>query len=404
MRKTYGALTAVKSLSFSVAASTCYGLLGPNGAGKTTMLKMIYAKCLRDRDQASVISVFGYDPAANELAIKALSGVVPQEDNLDAELSVLQNLRVYAKLYGLPRGVADRRIDELLSFMELGEKRLVKIRELSGGMKRRLIIARALLNQPRLLILDEPTTGLDPQVRHLIWDKLHQLKREGLTILLTTHYMEEAFQICDRVLIMHKGDKLMEGSPHTLVEGNIERFVLEVRGREAPARLPGPHPGRRAARGDGCRGAARVLGRTTRRCARSPQRWGPTRSTCERRTWRTCSSRPRGARSMTSGAAYPPLARRMGSRLVPPLPRLREKPPQQRPPAVPGAAHLPGRRRARHGPLRHPMDNLPYITFLATGLPITAAMFTAAFECSSARSSGWSSTRSTTACWPHPSR
>ena len=239
VRKTYGTLTAVTSLSFTVAPSTCYGLLGPNGAGKTTMLKMIYAKCLRDRDEESVISVFGHDPATNELAIKALSGVVPQEDNLDAELSVLQNLRVYAKLYGLPRGVADGRIDELLSFMELGEKRLVKIRELSGGMKRRLIIARALLNQPRLLILDEPTTGLDPQVRHLIWDKLHQLKREGLTILLTTHYMEEAFQICDTVLIMHKGNKLMEGSPHTLLEGNIERFVLEVRGREASARLAG---------------------------------------------------------------------------------------------------------------------------------------------------------------------
>jgi lipooligosaccharide transport system ATP-binding protein len=115
----------------------------------------------------------------------------------------------------------------------------VKIRELSGGMKRRLIIARALLNQPRLLILDEPTTGLDPQVRHLIWDKLHQLKREGLTILLTTHYMEEAFQICDTVLIMHKGEKLMEGSPHTLVEGHMERFVLEVRGRDGPARMEG---------------------------------------------------------------------------------------------------------------------------------------------------------------------
>jgi lipooligosaccharide transport system ATP-binding protein len=239
VRKTYGALAAVKSLSFSVSASSCFGLLGPNGAGKTTMLKMIYAKCLRDRRDASVISVFGHDPAANELAIKALSGVVPQEDNLDAELSVLQNLRVYAKLYGLSRRVADQRIDELLSFMELGEKRTVKIRELSGGMKRRLIIARALLNQPRLLILDEPTTGLDPQVRHLIWDKLLQLKRDGLTILLTTHYMEEAYQICDTVLIMHKGEKVMEGSPHALVEARLERFVLELRGREAPGRVAG---------------------------------------------------------------------------------------------------------------------------------------------------------------------
>ena len=230
VRKSYGELKAVKDLSFTVGASTCVGLLGPNGAGKTTMLKMVYAKCLRDRDPASVISVFGHDPDTNELAIKSLSGVVPQEDNLDAELSVLQNLRVYARLYGMPHAAAETRIDELLAFMELAEKKSVRIRELSGGMKRRLIIARALLNGPRLLILDEPTTGLDPQVRHLIWDKLSQLKRDGLTILLTTHYMEEAFQICDTVLIMHKGEKLMEGAPRALLRQSLEPFVLEARG------------------------------------------------------------------------------------------------------------------------------------------------------------------------------
>jgi lipooligosaccharide transport system ATP-binding protein len=237
VRKSYGDIKAVKNLSFTVQASTCVGLLGPNGAGKTTMLKMIYAKCLRDRDTASVVSVFGYDPDTNELAIKSLSGVVPQEDNLDAELSVLQNLRVYARLYGMPRPAADARIDELLAFMELGEKKAVKIKELSGGMKRRLIIARALLNGPRLLILDEPTTGLDPQVRHLIWDKLAQLKREGLTILLTTHYMEEAFQICDTVLIMHKGEKIMDGAPRDLLERSLEPFVLEARGGSGAVRL-----------------------------------------------------------------------------------------------------------------------------------------------------------------------
>ncbi len=240
--KSYGDLVAVRSLSFSVEASSCVGLLGPNGAGKTTMLKMIYAKCLRDPGPDSTISVFGFDPGRNELAIKSLSGVVPQEDNLDAELSVLQNLRVYAKLYGMSRPAAERRIDELLSFMELGEKRQVKIRELSGGMKRRLIIARALLNQPRLLILDEPTTGLDPQVRHLIWDKLAQLKRDGLTILLTTHYMEEAFQICDRVLIMHRGEKVMEGAPRSLLAENLEPFVLESRGAGKADRLSGRPP------------------------------------------------------------------------------------------------------------------------------------------------------------------
>jgi lipooligosaccharide transport system ATP-binding protein len=179
---------------------------------------------------------------------------VPQEDNLDEELNVWQNLWVYGKLYGMNRAAAAARIAELLDFMELGEKRRVKIKELSGGMKRRLIIARALLGGPKLLILDEPTTGLDPQVRHLIWEKLRQLKKEGLTILLTTHYMEEAFQICDSVLIMHKGVKVMEGSPRELVRTRIERFVLELREHGASlAALPGDG----SVRVDAARGAAR---------------------------------------------------------------------------------------------------------------------------------------------------
>lgn len=235
--KTYGSLRAVKSLSFTVPRSSCFGLLGPNGAGKTTMLKMVYAKCLRDQAPPSSLLVFGKDPGTNELDIKYLSGVVPQEDNLDQELNVWQNLMIYSRLYGMSRSSREKRIAELLAFMELGEKRNVKIKELSGGMKRRLIIARALLHEPRLLILDEPTTGLDPQVRHLIWDKLRQLRREGLTILLTTHYMEEAFQICDTVLIMHRGEKLMEGAPQQLIESKLERYVLELRGREALTRM-----------------------------------------------------------------------------------------------------------------------------------------------------------------------
>jgi lipooligosaccharide transport system ATP-binding protein len=239
VHKKYGDLHAVKDLSFTVGRSDCFGLLGPNGAGKTTMMKMIYGKCLRDPKPPSVISVFGFDPRERELDIKALSGVVPQEDNLDQELNVTQNLYIYSKLYGMPGRRARERIKELLEFMELGEKGKAKIKELSGGMKRRLIIARALLNNPRLLILDEPTTGLDPQVRHLIWDKLRQLKGSGLSILLTTHYMEEAFQICDSVLIMHKGEKLMEGPPARLVESRIERYVLEIRTREAFARIKG---------------------------------------------------------------------------------------------------------------------------------------------------------------------
>ncbi len=231
--KTFGSLAAVKSLSFSVPRSSCFGLLGPNGAGKTTMLKMIYAKCLRDPHPRSSLLVFGKDPGRYELDIKYLSGVVPQEDNLDQELNVRQNLMIYARLYGMRGASREKRISELLDFMELQEKRNVKIKELSGGMKRRLIIARALLHDPRLLILDEPTTGLDPQVRHLIWDKLRQLQREGLTILLTTHYMEEAFQICDSVLILHRGENVMEGSPRALIESRLERYVLELRGLEA---------------------------------------------------------------------------------------------------------------------------------------------------------------------------
>ena len=233
--KTFGKLRAVCGLSFAVEAGTCFGLLGPNGAGKTTMMKMIYGKATRDKGCQGTIDIFGYDPAREELAIKYLSGVVPQENNLDEELNVIQNLHIYAKFYALPGKVARERIASLLEFLELSEKAKSKIRELSGGMKRRLVIARALLNHPKLLILDEPTTGLDPQVRHAIWDKLRQLRGQGTTILLTTHYMEEAFQICDTVLIMDKGRKVMEDNPLRLLEDNIERYVLEVPdGQEKP--------------------------------------------------------------------------------------------------------------------------------------------------------------------------
>lgn len=228
VNKTFGKVCAVRDLSFEVEEGTCFGLLGPNGAGKTTMMKMIYGRSSRNPGTDGVIDVFGYDPARDELAIKYLSGVVPQENNLDEELNVIQNLMVYSKFYGLPGTVARQRIEKLLAFLELSEKTLARIKELSGGMQRRLVIARALLNNPRLLILDEPTTGLDPQVRHLIWDKLRQLRAQGTTILLTTHYMEEAFQICDRVLIMDKGAKVMEDSPQRLLRDNIEAYVMEA--------------------------------------------------------------------------------------------------------------------------------------------------------------------------------
>jgi lipooligosaccharide transport system ATP-binding protein len=226
--KTFRNLRAVCDLDFEVEQGTCFGFLGPNGAGKTTMMKMLYGVAARDRDCQGTIDVFGYNPAREELAIKYLSGVVSQENNLDDELNVLGNLMVYSKFYALPPAVARQRVESLLAFLELSDKVKAKIRELSGGMKRRLVIARALLNNPRLLILDEPTTGLDPQVRHVIWEKLRQLRQQGTTILLTTHYMDEAFQICDTVLIMDKGRKVMEGSPLKLLEDNIEKYVLEV--------------------------------------------------------------------------------------------------------------------------------------------------------------------------------
>ena len=226
--KAFPKVVALNNLSFEVEAQTCFGCLGPNGAGKTTMMKILYGKCTRDAKLPSQVSVFGYDPKDHELEIKYFSGVVPQDNNLDEEINVIQNLMVYSKFYHIPAKLALERIAHLLDFLELSEKAHARITELSGGMKRRLIIARALLNNPRLLILDEPTTGLDPQVRHLIWDKLRLLKKEGTTILLTTHYMEEAFQICDTVMIMHKGRRIIEGPPKVLLEKNIEKHVLEL--------------------------------------------------------------------------------------------------------------------------------------------------------------------------------
>ena len=226
--KHYKTLKAIDDLSFEVPVESCFGFLGPNGAGKTTMMKILYGTADRDSAENDTISVFGYDPQKNALAIKYVSGIVPQEDNLDVELSVEQNLMIYSKFYGLSKNEARPRIASVLQFMELTEKKASRIRELSGGMKRRLVIARALINNPKLLILDEPTTGLDPQVRHHIWDKLRSLKKDGATILLTTHYMEEAYQICDDLIIMNKGAKVLQGHPGNLIKNNIETYVLEI--------------------------------------------------------------------------------------------------------------------------------------------------------------------------------
>ncbi len=226
--KSYGELKAVSDLSFEVEASTCYAFLGPNGAGKSTMMRTLYGKAIPDANPETHMRVLGFDPRSQELEVKSRCGVVPQDNSLDVELNVEDNLKIFARLYGLPRRYAADRIDYLLDFMELGEKRKARVRELSGGMQRRLIIARGLINSPALLILDEPTTGLDPQVRHLIWDKLRSLMREGVTVLLTTHYMDEAFQISDKLLIMDKGKKVLEGHPGSLLEAHMERHVLEL--------------------------------------------------------------------------------------------------------------------------------------------------------------------------------
>ncbi|MCX5780439.1 MAG: ATP-binding cassette domain-containing protein [Firmicutes bacterium] len=228
--KSYGSITAVDSLDFEVYRAECFGLLGPNGAGKTTTMKILYGKAEASPNLDTVIDVFGCHPQRDALAIKAFSGIVPQQENLDTELNVTDNLLIYARFYGMKARDAHRRISELLDFMELQDKAWVKISELSGGMQRRLTIARALLNNPQLLILDEPTTGLDPQVRHLIWNKLRELQSTGVTILLTTHYMEEAFQICDRVLIMDEGRKILEGPPRQLLASHLEAFVMEIYG------------------------------------------------------------------------------------------------------------------------------------------------------------------------------
>ena len=227
--KTYAdGTTAVDDVSFRISEGTCFGFLGPNGAGKTTLMKALYGMVRRDFRQDTRVSVFGFDPARDERAIKHFSGVVPQDNNLDAEVNVFTNLLIYSKFYGLPAQEARLRINELLGFMELKEKSKAKVNDLSGGMKRRLIIARALLNRPRLLILDEPTTGLDPQVRQVIWDKVRALRKEGVTILLTTHYMEEAYQIADAIIIMDKGKRIIEGAPRELLAGGIESWVMDV--------------------------------------------------------------------------------------------------------------------------------------------------------------------------------
>ncbi len=225
LTKRYGAFTAVDAIDFGVEAGECVGFLGPNGAGKTTTIRMVTGFT---PITSGSVSVFGMDVATRPREVKALLGVCPQEDNLDSDFDVRRNLLVYARYFDLSKEVARRRADELLDLFQLTEKARAGVRELSGGMKRRLILARALMNGPRLLVLDEPTTGLDPQVRHAIWDRIRRLRKEGVTVLLTTHYMEEAAQLCERVVLMDKGRILLEGRPESLIEREIGREVVEL--------------------------------------------------------------------------------------------------------------------------------------------------------------------------------
>jgi lipooligosaccharide transport system ATP-binding protein len=225
LTKKFGNFIAVNSVSFVVNQGKLFGFLGPNGAGKTTTMRMIY--CVSPKT-AGRLEVAGIDVDKNPRRIKELIGVVPQENNLDPDFTVFENLMVYSRYFNIPKAEARKRAQELLEFFQLSEKKNVIIDRLSTGMKRRLILARALLNNPRILVLDEPTIGLDPQARHMIWQRLRELRAEGVTILLTTHYMEEAEELCDHLVIIDNGKIIAEGKPRSLVEKYVEGDVLEI--------------------------------------------------------------------------------------------------------------------------------------------------------------------------------
>ncbi len=234
LTKKFGDLVAVDGISFKILKGECFGFLGPNGAGKTTTMKMIH--CVLPSTMGE-LTVAGMDVARNGREIRQMIGVAPQEDNLDPDFTVFHNLIVYARYFDISKAEAKKRADELLNFVQLEEKRDVIIEHLSVGMKRRLILARALLNEPQILILDEPTTGLDPQARHLIWSKIRSLQKQGVTIVLTTHYMDEAAKLCDRLIIMDRGKIIEEGNPPDLVKKHVGEEVLEVAHDEKVMRL-----------------------------------------------------------------------------------------------------------------------------------------------------------------------
>ena len=226
LTKKFGDFTAVDGIDFDVAKGESFGLLGPNGAGKSTTMRIIAAT---SRRTSGTISILGRDPEEHGPQVRAHLGVVPQQDNLDTELTVTENLYIYGRYFGLSKKFVNKKVEELLAFAQLEEKKDVKVEALSGGMKRRLTIARALVSEPDILMLDEPTTGLDPQARHILWDRLFRLKEDGVTLIITTHFMDEAEQLCDRLVVMDKGKIMAEGSPAELTKKYSTREVLEVR-------------------------------------------------------------------------------------------------------------------------------------------------------------------------------
>jgi len=235
LTKKFGDFTAVNGIDFDVVKGESFGLLGPNGAGKSTAMRMIGATSQRTSGDLTILDK---DPEKFGPQIRAHLGVVPQQDNLDTNLTVTENLYIYGRYFGLSRKFLKGKIEELLTFAQLEEKRNAKVEALSGGMKRRLTIARALVSEPEILMLDEPTTGLDPQARHILWDRLFRLKEDGVTLLITTHFMDEAEQLCDRLVVMDKGSIMAEGSPAQLIKDFSTKEVLEVRfGSERNAQM-----------------------------------------------------------------------------------------------------------------------------------------------------------------------
>jgi lipooligosaccharide transport system ATP-binding protein len=226
LTKTYGDFVAVDGIDFEVAKGESFGFLGPNGAGKSTTMRIIGATSVRT---SGTLTILGKDPEINGPQIRAHLGVVPQQDNLDVELTVSENIFIYGRYFGLSSSFINKKIPELLEFAQLEEKKDTKVQALSGGMKRRLTIARSLVSEPDILMLDEPTTGLDPQARHILWDRLFRLKEQGVTLLITTHYMDEAEQLCDRLIVMDKGKIMAENSPAQLIKDYSTKEVLEVR-------------------------------------------------------------------------------------------------------------------------------------------------------------------------------